>query len=645
MVAQSRLPDHGMSPDSLEYPLFAVSVKAAMTMSELKPHQHLMQDGMLTEWSPGMVVIFVSHQWVARRHPDPLMKQFHVLQRFLRNTFDGKFKLETNWKTTGAFNKDEEMPSRELKSLEDAYLWYDYFSCPQMTASYNPQAMKSVDALPAYLQKSSAGEQLLKAVNSIPAYVALCQYFFVLCPQIQHEGGNFCNFLSWSKRGWCKAEEVSRRLSHFNKMVVVVESEKQSFLHDSSDYLCHAVGTGEFSCCHMHHMVDGNPIPCDKIKVSAVVQKLLNDRISQLASSSLPLNIFFHRFLASVNPSLLRGLPNVPTTQEGDLASFLKDLRFSCSSAQDTKPLDDFGSGWGPLFYAALRQDFSVGRQLVEEGESVNQRSKTNICGIFLGPGSTPLMVASFYVAGGDAVRFLLSQRADVDGQNMLKFTALTYAAYAGQVENIKVLLEGGASHNISDALGFEPLSWAAFFARRESVEMLVQAGANVCTDSFFGVCPLHSAAVAGDTTVLRYLLDHDADLEQKLVPRTTKAKVAYRVVTAMALLGVNSPVVQAISQAKKGTALMSAALHGQPLAVQELMLRRADPSAKNNLGNMALDLARMRGHIETEQILLDCLEQLGHDQSSVEARSTKKGTFPCLCRRRPVSPNSEEFN
>mmetsp|Transcript_25290 Transcript_25290/g.64462 ORF Transcript_25290/g.64462 Transcript_25290/m.64462 type:complete len:255 (-) Transcript_25290:203-967(-) len=254
-------------------------------------------------------------------------------------------------------------------------------------------------------------------------------------------------------------------------------------------------------------------------------------------------------------------------------------------------------------------------------------------------------MVASFYVAGGDAVRFLLSQRADVNGQNRRKFAALTYAAVAGQVENVKVLLKGRASHHIPEGLGQHPLILAASLARTECVEMLVQAGANVCANNIFGACALHGAAVAGDVTVLRYLLYHGADLEQKHVPRTTKAKVAYRVVTTMALFGVKKPVVQAIAQGKKGTALMSAALHGQPLAVQELMLRRADPSAKNNLGNTALDLARMRGHIETEQMLLACLEQLGHDKASVEARSTKRGTFPCLCSSRPVSPNSEEFN
>mmetsp|Transcript_25292 Transcript_25292/g.64466 ORF Transcript_25292/g.64466 Transcript_25292/m.64466 type:complete len:161 (+) Transcript_25292:65-547(+) len=158
MVAQSRLPDHGMSPDSLEYPLFAVSVKAAMTMSELKPHQHLMQDGMLTEWSPGMVVIFVSHQWVPRRHPDPLMKQFRVLQRLLRNVFDGKCKIQTFWITTVTFNKEEEMSGTELKSLDDAYLWYDYFSCPQIQ-SHSHEDRGGTAGLPAFLLVRRAADE------------------------------------------------------------------------------------------------------------------------------------------------------------------------------------------------------------------------------------------------------------------------------------------------------------------------------------------------------------------------------------------------------------------------------------------------------------------------------------------------------
>ena len=59
----------------------------------------------------------------------------------------------------------ESLPLRDFQS-KPLYLWYDYFSCPQLEQS----------------GESRSGSQLADAIDSIPAYIAECSYFLGLCP-------------------------------------------------------------------------------------------------------------------------------------------------------------------------------------------------------------------------------------------------------------------------------------------------------------------------------------------------------------------------------------------------------------------------------------------------------------------------------
>ena len=50
------------------------------------------------------------------------------------------------------------------------FIWYDYFSCPQLEIKPSDQA----------------DSDLQKAVDSIPGYVCRAKFFFVLAPVIEH---------------------------------------------------------------------------------------------------------------------------------------------------------------------------------------------------------------------------------------------------------------------------------------------------------------------------------------------------------------------------------------------------------------------------------------------------------------------------
>ncbi|CAE7254662.1 ANKHD1 [Symbiodinium pilosum] len=57
--------------------MYVMFIDALLQLASLKPHEDLMKEGLLTKFAIGLgQVIFVSHQWLSRSHPDPSGAQF-----------------------------------------------------------------------------------------------------------------------------------------------------------------------------------------------------------------------------------------------------------------------------------------------------------------------------------------------------------------------------------------------------------------------------------------------------------------------------------------------------------------------------------------------------------------------------------------
>eukprot|EP00930_Biecheleria_cincta_P079663 TRINITY_DN6757_c0_g1_i1.p1 TRINITY_DN6757_c0_g1~~TRINITY_DN6757_c0_g1_i1.p1 ORF type:complete len:425 (-),score=62.22 TRINITY_DN6757_c0_g1_i1:965-2239(-) len=381
------------------YPLYCMKVEDLLEMNWLESHEELLAKGTIVQYEPGMVVIFTSHEWLSRGHPDPYGDQFSVLQTFLKNAIEGNVRIQSYWMSFLYFNRDESM---DVSLIGSAYIWFDYFSIPQMkwiTASDG---------------SSSVNQDFVNAVNSIHIYVAICKYFFVLCPSLQHyDTGKFCDFLSWSKRGWCQCEETCRRLAHFNEMVVVITGSQQAVLHDSQDYLSHPIGELDFTCCDLNHVQNGKEIPCDKAHISTVLQFYL----AKLEDETKE-NIFHCRLLKSLSPGLLAGMPNLPQFDHGNTEAFLSAFGFGTAASDSMKKVDDAGAGWAPLFWASLLPDPGVMTELVRRGHAVDVRSQGKAKGVLLERGSTPLIAAAMLSSSGLAVRTLLHLKADPNARN-----------------------------------------------------------------------------------------------------------------------------------------------------------------------------------------------------------------------------------
>ena len=89
------------------------------------------------------------------------------------------------------------------------------------SAGLDSSTVLMLKSTPSYYDKSA--QALKKAVESIPAYVEQCQLFLILCPPCNHKEikDDFgrpavVDYSTWHKRGWCRAEAVSRLLSTKN---------------------------------------------------------------------------------------------------------------------------------------------------------------------------------------------------------------------------------------------------------------------------------------------------------------------------------------------------------------------------------------------------------------------------------------------
>lgn len=125
--------------------------------------------------------------------------------------------------------------------------------------------------------------------------------------------------------------------------------------------------------------------------------------------------------------------------------------------------------------------------------------------------GKTPLLWAA---RRGDfeAVKLLLSRRADPNIADTMQRTPLHMACRARHVPIIKELLHHGAEVSAKNFLNELPAHYAAYEeACEEMLEVLIQAGTDVNAPSKFGKTMLDIVVQSNNGTAVRLLLDKNA--------------------------------------------------------------------------------------------------------------------------------------
>ncbi len=126
--------------------------------------------------------------------------------------------------------------------------------------------------------------------------------------------------------------------------------------------------------------------------------------------------------------------------------------------------------------------------------------------------GFTPLGLAAFF-GNADAVKVLLDHGATVDlkDTSFNGNTALDAAVAANHADVVRILLAAGASPNVRDSAGYTPLHKAAANGNADLVRMLLDRGADVAATRGDGSTPLADAIAKGHQEAADILRAHGA--------------------------------------------------------------------------------------------------------------------------------------
>jgi ankyrin repeat protein len=235
--------------------------------------------------------------------------------------------------------------------------------------------------------------------------------------------------------------------------------------------------------------------------------------------------------------------------------------------------------------------------------------------------GMTPLLYAA-RDGRTDIARFLIAAKADVQQADVNGITPLLMAITNNHLDTAKLLLENAAAPNAADWWGRTPLYATVEIRNRdygrnneheidrpaalEVIRMLLDRGANVNARTkevpptrrfitplgdlswvdFTGQTAFLRAALAGDLTVMRLLLEKGADPNIPTFAGTT---------ALMAAAGVNWMTGQTFTESKE--ALME--------AVQLCLDKGGDVNAKNSMGVTAVIGAANRGSDDILEFLV----------------------------------------
>jgi ankyrin repeat protein len=122
--------------------------------------------------------------------------------------------------------------------------------------------------------------------------------------------------------------------------------------------------------------------------------------------------------------------------------------------------------------------------------------------------GFTPLHKIASGIVNHDLDQYLTLTDVEIDSQDTMGHTPISYAAWKGNWIHVEVLLRHGANPTIPDTIDRTPLHLASESGDVRCVELLLDAGAPVNARSYAGHTPLFEAASMGYAQSVATLLD-----------------------------------------------------------------------------------------------------------------------------------------
>ncbi|KAM5248898.1 E3 ubiquitin-protein ligase MIB2 isoform 4-T4 [Ctenodactylus gundi] len=207
------------------------------------------------------------------------------------------------------------------------------------------------------------------------------------------------------------------------------------------------------------------------------------------------------------------------------------------------------------------------------------------------------------------ALDLLRRHPEQVDTKNQGR-TALQVAAYLGQVELVRLLLQARAGVDVPDEEGNTALHYAALGNQPEAARVLLSTGCGVDALNSTRSTALHVAVQRGFLEVVRVLCERGCDVNLPDAHADTPLHSAISAgagASGIVEVLTEVPGIDVTATNSQGfTLLHHASLKGHTLAVRRILVRaRQLVDAKKEDGFTALHLAALNNHREVAQILI----------------------------------------
>jgi len=205
-----------------------------------------------------------------------------------------------------------------------------------------------------------------------------------------------------------------------------------------------SAGEGQFSCCSLGHQLNGVCVPCDKSKVRAVLEAMIDSKVRQLRREG---HVAEQRFIGALKQHFLLGLPEaedskkLPGRPEPGAKKGLESLRarmdWSENASEHAKK-----TGFSLALCAALADDAQAVRELAAVGEpGINQGLRHAYPRLaYMFQGATPLMAAMAF-GSFETVSALLEGQADPTAKTSGGLDALMIAGCKSREDNVRAWL------------------------------------------------------------------------------------------------------------------------------------------------------------------------------------------------------------
>jgi len=570
----------------LFYPMYLLPVEVLLSMTDIPPHQSLKDAGLLVCFEPNSkefkdaAIIFVSHQWCSKTHPDPRFVQFPVLQAALKNMISGELEPDMDLSMIIFADAKATWGNNEREELKNCYVWFDYAAIPQLMSRGDSAKQATSE------EEQQQKENTQKAVDSIAAYVACSKYFFVLAPVVKYGkedclSDDFLQFSTWSKRGWCRLERMARVMAPMNDTkMLLITAEKQCRFIGPQDYLHEPACAGEFA------------YEDDRAHVAALTLAMIEDKLSHYKSQN---ELHLSRCLKALTPMFCGcaderiKLPAARKEATGD--AFLKSFQFE--SAVHVTP-----DGWTPLHYAAMQANIAAMAHLIKHSADIHAKIPNTDSVHFIVSETTPIALATRFGTKA-AVEFLLTKGAHLNAWAMsFQVTPVIHAGWAGNLETLQTLLQTGADIDSKTVLGISALDSAIMNNYHSVASYLLRQKAST-KPLIEGMTPLMMACLFSGTgpLVKEIIQIGGCDPNQRLVKHSDSVwfNMFFEPARKAFETGERSEFSLCGWYGDGMTPLMAATITGKIDVADVLMLHGASTDTHTHDGLTLADLAKMR--------------------------------------------------